>query len=353
MAPPQLPPEIITDIIELTVELLIEEERRLEDHEPLSNRFLLSAALVDRTWHSIATPVLLKRGIVTSGSAVSFLGQVKVHGMEATLASVRFGEASGGVTEEHAAEEDSAFDLLVESLSGLNMIELVDSGTHFQTPLPPGRIVQTVHLSNHKVLYGGFCRKFEHCPPDHLIVTESRKPPDFHPEADTTTPLLRGVKILQSAQSLTITMLQSSSVFYFGMLMMLGAVGAHVSSRLQTCRLEITSVDSFRAALSSTQIGVEQRLIYNYRHLQRLTTHLLFANFLLGRGTHPCLTVLEILDDPPGVYVFDNVAEIFEPDFLGVVANLPVLASLKTPACWATDAVRELCEKKGVTLLSF
>ncbi|KAL8281451.1 hypothetical protein RQP46_006135 [Phenoliferia psychrophenolica] len=94
MAPPQLPPELVADIIELTVELLIEEERHLEAHEPLTNEFLLSAALVDHTWHSIAVEVLLKSGIVTSGSVLGFLRQVKAHGMEATLASVRYGEAS-------------------------------------------------------------------------------------------------------------------------------------------------------------------------------------------------------------------------------------------------------------------
>ncbi|KAL8281465.1 hypothetical protein RQP46_006149 [Phenoliferia psychrophenolica] len=138
MAPPQLPPELVTDIIELTVELLIEEERNLEAHEPLSNRFLLSAALVDHTWHSIATPVLLKRGIVTSGSVVGSLDQVKAHGMEATLESVRFGEASGGVSPEDAATEDTVFDFLVVSLSGLINIELVESGSHFQTALPAG-----------------------------------------------------------------------------------------------------------------------------------------------------------------------------------------------------------------------
>ncbi|KAL8281466.1 hypothetical protein RQP46_006150 [Phenoliferia psychrophenolica] len=87
MARPRIPPELVADIIELTVELLIEEERHLEAHEPLSNRFLRSAALADRTWHSIANPILLKKGIVTSGSVVGFLAQIKANGMEATLES--------------------------------------------------------------------------------------------------------------------------------------------------------------------------------------------------------------------------------------------------------------------------
>ncbi|KAL8281454.1 hypothetical protein RQP46_006138 [Phenoliferia psychrophenolica] len=139
MAPPRLPPELITDIIELTVELLIEEERHLPSHAPLSNRFLLSAALVDRTWNAIATPVLLRRGIVTSRSVIHFLDRIKAHGMVETLESVRFGDASGGVTEQDAAGEDAAFDLLVGTLSGLRMLELMQSGSHFQTALSAHR----------------------------------------------------------------------------------------------------------------------------------------------------------------------------------------------------------------------
>ncbi|KAL8281519.1 hypothetical protein RQP46_006203 [Phenoliferia psychrophenolica] len=147
MAPPQLPLELVTDIIEVAVELLIEEERHLEAHAPLSNEFLLSAALVSRTWHSIATPVLLKRGIVTSGSVVGFLAQIKAHGMEATLKSVRFGEASGGVTPERAPEEDKAFNFLVERLSGLTKIELKSEWG----PLPRLSYPHLEHLATHLV----------------------------------------------------------------------------------------------------------------------------------------------------------------------------------------------------------
>ncbi|KAL8281470.1 hypothetical protein RQP46_006154 [Phenoliferia psychrophenolica] len=219
-----LPLELVTDIIEATVELLIEEEGQLEAHAPLSNRFLLSAALVDRTWNSIAGKGLLKRGMVTSRSVVGFLAQVKAHGMEATLESVRFGEATGGVKEEDAANEDTAFDLLVESLSGLTNIELVDSGSHFKTALPSGRVVT--------------------------------------PTAAT---------------------------------------------------------------------------VFSYPHLEHISSHLIPASFLLVLGTHPRLTSLEILPDPPGLHKFDTELTVFAPVLLLLLKHLPVLATLKTPACWASD----------------
>ncbi|KAL8281449.1 hypothetical protein RQP46_006133 [Phenoliferia psychrophenolica] len=135
MSPPYIPTELITDIIELTVELLIEEERHLPSHTPLSNHFLLSTALVNRTWNAIATPVLLKNGVVTSDVRIEFVARVKAHGMEGTLARLRYGDKpSGGVAEGNPALEDAAFDYLVHSLPGLIEIELVGSGAYFQTP---------------------------------------------------------------------------------------------------------------------------------------------------------------------------------------------------------------------------
>ncbi|KAL8280500.1 hypothetical protein RQP46_007148 [Phenoliferia psychrophenolica] len=76
VATPPVPPELIADIIDLTVELLIEEELHLESYVPLSNRFLLSASLVNRAWHPIATNALLQRGtiptVANTGVAFSF-----------------------------------------------------------------------------------------------------------------------------------------------------------------------------------------------------------------------------------------------------------------------------------------
>ncbi|KAL8281444.1 hypothetical protein RQP46_006128 [Phenoliferia psychrophenolica] len=135
MTPPHIPPELVADIIELTLELLIEDERHLEAHKSLSNRFLRSAALVDHTWYEIATPVLLKNGIVTSNLWIEFLAQVKAHGMEEAIQSMRYGDTpSGGVAEGNPALEDAAFNYLVNSLPGLIEIELVGSGAYFQTP---------------------------------------------------------------------------------------------------------------------------------------------------------------------------------------------------------------------------
>ncbi|KAL8281521.1 hypothetical protein RQP46_006205 [Phenoliferia psychrophenolica] len=338
MAPLQSPPELVVYIIELTVELLIEEERRLEAHASLSNEFLLSAALGSRTWHSIATPVLLKRGIVTSGSVVAFLARIKAYEMEATLTSVRFGEASGGVTPERAPEEDKAFNLLVESLSELKSIEIIESGSHFQTALPPGRSIQQVHLSNFPFLDGGFGRKFKDSPPTHLIVTETRPLSSFTAGPNRDTPFSAFKESLVRVDKITITTADESSLlFYFGLLRLLGD---QTQSRLQTCHFECKSLDSF------SQLSI-------YPRLEHLTSHLVAAHFLLALGSQPSLATLEVLADIPGVHYSSKIiAPSPNIALLELIHALPVLENLKVPASWASDAVREACDAKGVVLLS-
>ncbi|KAL8286800.1 hypothetical protein RQP46_004328 [Phenoliferia psychrophenolica] len=90
---PELPPELVAEIIDLTVELLIEEERHFLSQTPLTNHFLLSAALVDRTWHSIASLALLNNGLVTPTTVFRFLAHVDGRGMTGVLDRVRFGTA--------------------------------------------------------------------------------------------------------------------------------------------------------------------------------------------------------------------------------------------------------------------
>ncbi|KAL8281425.1 hypothetical protein RQP46_006109 [Phenoliferia psychrophenolica] len=342
MAPPRIPPELITDIIELTVELLIEEERHLDAHAPLSNRFLLSAALVDHTWNAIATPLLLKRGIVTSGSVPGFLAQIKAYGMEASVKCVRYGEAakSGDDSDraieslalvwatEKATKEDTAFNLLVESLSGLADIELVESGHSLHTALLAGRKFNRAHLLNYDISRDGFGVKFKNCPPAQLIVTETRRhSSDSDSEADysMTFELVASFSLFIKVETLNIRTQAYPWSHYFSLLVLIGERGQPI---LRTCD-------------------------FDYPHLENLTTYLLAAYFLLMRGIQPRLTSLEILPDPPGLpSSMVTIETLAETKLLELVDALPVLENLKVPASWASDALREACGGKGVTLLS-
>ncbi|KAL8281491.1 hypothetical protein RQP46_006175 [Phenoliferia psychrophenolica] len=361
MAPPQIPLELVTDIVEVAVELLIEEERHLEAHEPLSNRFLLSAALVDRTWHSIAVKVLLKRGIVTSGSVLGFLAQVKAHGMEATLESLRFGEASGGVTEQDAAWEDTAFDFLVGSLPGLRAIELLESGSRFRTALPPGRIIHELQLVNYTFYKTGIVSKFKNTSPAHLLITETREAPAHDTQdndgVDLGTSLLQHGDIFEDIQSMEIFVGSVSAQLPFAILT---GLGQRASSRLRTCHFECTSPYSHCKSLTYIETlntsALNPTEAFSYPHLEHLASHLVAAHFLLHLSTQPNLASLEILPDPdpneipPSMKTLEDDAET---KLLQLVHELPVLAKLKVhvPACWASDALREACEAKGVALL--
>ncbi|KAL8281427.1 hypothetical protein RQP46_006111 [Phenoliferia psychrophenolica] len=282
-----LPPELVADIIELTVELLIEEERHLPSHEPLSNRFLRSASLVDRDWHSIAVKVLLKRGIVTSASVVGFLAQIKAHGMEATLESVRFGEASGGVTAEIAAKEDTAFNLLVETLPGLKNLELVDSRANFHSALPLGRTIERIHLINYDFYKGGLGIKLEHAPPVHLVITQTRTPPTPTPHlrTDGNVIALEMFKMFRRCHSVFIDAGHSFAQIYLRFLIVMG----------------------------------EQV-------------------FLVGVGNHPRLTSLEILPSRYGGHIVYMNADYLAGLILQLLRTLIILENLTVPACWASDA---------------
>ncbi|KAL8281453.1 hypothetical protein RQP46_006137 [Phenoliferia psychrophenolica] len=349
MAPPQLPPELVADIIELTVELLIEEERHLEAHAPLSNRFLRSAALVNRTWHSIAVEVLLKRGIVTSGSVVGFLAQVKAHGMEETLESVRFGEATSGVTEEDAAKEDVAFDFLVRSPSGLTSIELVESGAHFQTALPTGRSIRQVHLSNFDLLGGGFGRKFGSSPPTHLVVTETRPSINLGDLGALTEAALGAFQsICFGLESLTITTNQPSNPLWT---VLLTLIGNRPESRLRTCRFECTSQPAYRQAIKV--LTHKKNTPYSFPQLQHFACHLTAAFQLLAFGTQRNLTSLEVLPNLEGEPATPQDKEIQRVGtaliLVTLICELPTLENLRMPASWASEEVRKVCNVRGIT----
>ncbi|KAL8277970.1 hypothetical protein RQP46_009602 [Phenoliferia psychrophenolica] len=126
---PALPPELVADIIDLTVEVLIAEERDLPSQTPITNHFLLSAMLVDRVWHSIAVSALLKHGLVTPSKVDSFLAQIKEHRIEETLESVRFGLGNAGLDEARdGSEDDTKFSVLITSLPGLKALEVIGRG---------------------------------------------------------------------------------------------------------------------------------------------------------------------------------------------------------------------------------
>ncbi|KAL8281400.1 hypothetical protein RQP46_006084 [Phenoliferia psychrophenolica] len=156
---PVLPPELIADIIDLAMESLVEQERDLPSQALLTNEFLLSAALVDRTWHLIATSALLKSGLVQPEGVDGFLEQAKKNGMRETNDRVRFGAGPKGLSRvaddsdsPDEGTDDKPFHLLLSSLPNVEKLELVGRGLRFQASLlGPHNIQHLTHLQSFRL----------------------------------------------------------------------------------------------------------------------------------------------------------------------------------------------------------
>ncbi|KAL8280412.1 hypothetical protein RQP46_007060 [Phenoliferia psychrophenolica] len=342
---PLLPLEIIADIIDFAVELLIEEERRLESHVPLSNRFLLSASLVNRAWHPLAVKALLKSAFVTSSSAVEFIARVEAHGMVHSLERVRWGELYDKPSSE-PEDVDAAFESLLQSLPGLKDIEIS---------------IRQLSLTNTDTLEGSFLRKFEHSPPSRLVVTDTHQSRLHHASHAEFTHLAEVFHsfdaFLRETPHIVITTNQPGGMHYFDVLARLGrGPNPHGDARLESCRFECTSISQeedydllIEENLEATEEEEAERdksvPFVNYPFLRHLATHLSLALCLTSPGGPPRLASLEILPGLPILYTQHDEAKLFE-----LMEKLPVLAKLKVPASWASDAVRERCEEKGVVL---
>ncbi|KAL8280497.1 hypothetical protein RQP46_007145 [Phenoliferia psychrophenolica] len=360
LATPALPLEIIADIIDFTISLLIDEELDLdlESYAPLANRFLLSAALVNRAWHPLATKALLRCGLVASESVPGFLSQVATLGMDETLDRVRFGErANAG----DGGDDDAMLDLLLVSLPGITSIELVESKSIFQTRIPALHSIKRLSLltSTPLPLHCNYLRKFLYCLPEHLFITESprRRPTQEAPVSlDDLNAMDHFLAYLLPILRLTLKISTPlDATLFFSVLVKLGQDGAGImpSPLLGSCHFECTSFAGFDrlAGFIEDFIDSSGRPASEFPELKHLATHLLVAYHLVLPGTQDALASLEILPDPPGEPDLGNmILEPAEPKILELIEDLPVLAKLKLPACWASDAVRARCEAKGVEL---
>ncbi|KAL8289998.1 hypothetical protein RQP46_002937 [Phenoliferia psychrophenolica] len=291
---PTLPPELVADIIDLAVELLVEEERDLASQTPITNHFLLSAMLVDRVWRQIAVSALLKNGLVTPASVELFIAQVKSHQLEPTLQSVRFGLGSAGLDDARdSSGDDAQFDALVGSLPGLKRLEIVGEGLYLRKRLPTGyQKFDQVLLSNSGPLESNILYKLERNPPSKLLILETRPPSkEAGPASQTVNPLVRFVFLHR----------------------------------------------------------VEEVLIFS-NQIYSLAAHLEILHYFATTGVRPRLTSLHVLSYPECPEYKPEVTLEEAQHMLLELVNLPVLAKLKVPACWRSDAVEGACEAKGVNL---
>ncbi|KAL8280498.1 hypothetical protein RQP46_007146 [Phenoliferia psychrophenolica] len=352
LATPPLPLEIVADIIDLTIELLVEDELDLEWYAPLANLFLLSASLVNRAWHPIAVKALLKRGTVTVASAEGFLAQAKAFGVDKTLESVRFGEDAAGAD---PLDNEEAFDLLINTLSGVKNVELVETGSDFRHILP--KVFERISIVNPDLSRGDYLRKFARSVPKHLVISDQprrRKAPGWHAPVSLETFEAMDIFLQHLYRiphiKVSVTGGRDSNVVSLSIITKLGM--GEVDPPLETCHFECTSMAVYTHLIEfTTTVGP---LASSFPHLTHLAANLLIAHHLALPGPQASLSSLEILPDPPGDLVPGGwIAEkAAEPVILELIEGLSALTKLTVPACWASDAVKECCEAKGVELVS-
>ncbi|KAL8287191.1 hypothetical protein RQP46_003643 [Phenoliferia psychrophenolica] len=348
---PALPTEVVADIIDLTVEMLIDEERDLPSQIPVTNHFLRAAALVNRTWRSIAAPALLKNGLVTPPKVDQFLAQIKKHQMERTLDSVRFGV--GGAVLDDARDEsadDAKFDALVESLPGLKKLEIVGGGLVFESGgdiLPcPTAFDELVFSNSNLSLYEMAYKFFDNAPAaltiyesgphgvDKTSRTADRHATDFFASFAYKIP------------KISITSNQLIAFYYLGCIVALSGASPLGSSYHFDCNSPTFLVD-LKSFVHNFEFSKEDLPSATVSHI---AAHIEMLHFLATGGPYrrPNLTSLEVLahlkDTTEGIELEEAEIILLE------LVDLPVLAKLKVPAYWKSEAVEDACEAKGIDL---
>ncbi|KAL8276703.1 hypothetical protein RQP46_010882 [Phenoliferia psychrophenolica] len=353
---PSLPPELVSDIIELTVDLLVEEERYLPSQIPLTNRFLLSAALVDRTWHSIATSALLENGLVRPGSVRGFLHQLKKYGRKNKLSRVRFGVGAkliaGDSNPSVEGADDAAFKVLLDSLPKIRTLEIVGIGLRIKATLsrlPLRRII--VSNCDSEAIYN-LTRALNVAASVHLDVIETQKSSVEYLESRTARLRLRiALQFMPAIRSLDIYTNQRCwddwEFEFLGILACLRhfrLVYVDTLAGQEHCRAKLKLDRSFLAWRPNFTTS------YCLPDLNHLATHLAPLHYMaVCSGERPALTSLEVIRDvkPEESLIGDKEALVM---VLDIIYALPVLQELKVPACWRSDAVEDACEAKGVIL---
>ncbi|KAL8290039.1 hypothetical protein RQP46_002978 [Phenoliferia psychrophenolica] len=356
---PALPPELVADIIDLTVELLVSKERDLASQAPITNHFLLSAMLVDRTWRDIAVSALLKNGLVTPAKVDHFISQVKSHQLDSTLARVRFGPGSAGLDDARdSSGDDAQFDALIGSLPALKQLEFVGQGLIFRSSLPTGYCkLDRILLSNSSLLECRIFHKLVENPPPNLFIYETRQPPKIEAPSALDTDAASRFKFLLGVEKFVVSSNQlKSSIEHLSRIATIGNynpldIEDLPPLRLRTFHFNCTShmiIPIVPELINVLKLEISDALQYPF--LNHLAAHLEILHYFATTGARPrlaslhVLTYPECLDHKPKVTLEEAERMLLE------LVDLPVLAKLKVPACWRSDAVEGACKAKEVDL---
>ncbi|KAL8279540.1 hypothetical protein RQP46_008102 [Phenoliferia psychrophenolica] len=307
---PNLPPELISDIIDLTTEIM----------------------------------------------AYKFLDEVKSRELNGTLDRLRFGAGPAGLDRRPWApgeiSDDRVLQALVNSLPCLRVLEYVGIGLRFSGNAKLGfkQPIEIVISNASTTSISMYLRKLDTSPrPTRLFIIETRSC-DGDDRNWAMEPL--GFNYLAEVPHISITTNQpkrSPVETYLALLVHLGT--AHAAAG------EIPRLRSFRLESSQTRSWIDDEQYYlenpaiesSFPFLIDISTHLTPLHLFATIGKQPALTSLEVLPDGDHEECSASVEEA-KIKLLDIIKSLPLLRTLKVPVCWRSEAVEVACKKKGVAL---
>ncbi|KAL8290196.1 hypothetical protein RQP46_003135 [Phenoliferia psychrophenolica] len=325
---PALPPELVADIIDLTVEIM--------------------------------------DGLVTPAKVELFITEVKKHQPELTLESVRFGVGSAGLdAARDSSGDDVQFDALVGALPGLRKLEINGDSLVFVRGLPRGLLTcDQLRLSNPGIAARYIPIKFYENWPTTLVIDEST------PEGallgrmtgnERKNDAFDFIRFTIRVQNIFVTSNQESGLAHVTDVLMLGTDVIHIRLPtgeplypgpflLNSFHFECTSPSYITTKILPSNLKLSFGDKLEYRTLSHLATHLGLLHFIATAGDRPSLSSLNIVPYPEGTDP-DSTSTLEEAErMLLELVDLPVLAKLKVPECWRSDAVEGACEAKGINI---
>ncbi|KAL8283372.1 hypothetical protein RQP46_005782 [Phenoliferia psychrophenolica] len=338
--PPRLPYELVAEILKLTIESLFEEERHFVSHVALTNHFLVSASLVNRTWRTISKKYWESHAMILPNHVLSLIEEQRGSGNR--LERVRIGEGRKrarwwspfrtvvcvrGQQFYRDELQDEALGDLVSSFKCLKTLEIAGDMA-FRFPLRAGaHQIDHLILSNWSMAYfPSIADTFAISPPSHLTLNLTQ------PKGPLLTLLTLIPPALMMLTRLTIvTDHLSLSESLFPLLLL---TSPHLSNQLVSLHLECHDPTELLLLAEPTYTAplILPLLTTSFPKLKSLTMHLALAYPL---ALYCDLYNLEILTLPHDHLIMD----------------VPTAQALLDPMYSRCPNLRELVLMDGRTVL--
>ncbi|KAL8283378.1 hypothetical protein RQP46_005788 [Phenoliferia psychrophenolica] len=307
-APPRLPPELVAEILKLTIESLFEEERHLVSHVALTNHFLISASVVNRTWHTMVKDYWFTHALVFPRTFAKFILFARAHRMTRHLERVRLGGGGPGSAprwtlfkDDHI--QDKALRWILIVFRNLRSLELVGEVT-FKVPLNnrTHHRIEHLTLSSWSMAYfPSIIRKFQRSLlPPHLSINLTRPMDPFAASDILEREIYRTLTEITSLEVICRHFALANSLFPLSFLSETTTSGHRFPQESQLESIHLECLDTEVGLNRVTDPYFIPRTLNPtsaspFANLTTLTAHLAIAHYLAIHCDLPALSVITLL----------------------------------------------------------